>query len=100
MKKDWSGKVAVITGASSGLGASFAGFLAREGLHVVLTARRVDRLEAVQEDIRVSGGKATIFQADMAVEKEREQLADKIRSEIGQIDISDQQCRFWMVWVL
>ena len=50
------GRVAVITGASSGLGAGFARALSSAGATVVLAARRRDRLEALADDLRASGG--------------------------------------------
>ncbi len=80
-------KVAVITGASSGVGASFVKFLAQAGLHVVLTARREERLKDLQAAIIVQGGKASFYTADLSKKKERESLYKKINAEIGDIDI-------------
>ena len=57
---DLSGRVALVTGASSGLGARFAEVLASQGAAVVLAARRKDRLEALADKIRAAGGKAGI----------------------------------------
>lgn len=74
-------KTALITGASSGIGASFAKFLAARGLTVLLTARRVDRLAALREEISQAGGQAEIFPADLSVEKEREALSREILSQ-------------------
>jgi len=80
-------KIAVITGASSGVGASFAKFLAQEGLRVILTARREERLKDLQTTIIAEGGKASFFTADLSREKERESLFKKINAEVGDIDI-------------
>lgn len=55
---DLTGKVALVTGASSGLGRHFAKTLAASGAKVVLAARRVDRLEALASEIEASGGEA------------------------------------------
>ena len=59
------GRVALVTGASSGLGARFAEVLAGAGAHVVLAARRVDALERHAEALRAAGGKASAVQMDV-----------------------------------
>ena len=61
---DLTGRVALVTGASSGLGARFAEVLAAQGAAVVLAARRHDRLEALAAQIRSAGGKALAVQMD------------------------------------
>ena len=61
---DLTGRVALVTGASSGLGARFAEVLASQGASVVLAARRLDRLEALAEKIRAGGGRAVAVQMD------------------------------------
>ncbi|MGA2892275.1 MAG: SDR family NAD(P)-dependent oxidoreductase [Xanthobacteraceae bacterium] len=63
---DLHGKVALVTGASSGLGVRFAEVLAENGASVVLVARRVDRLAAVQARIEKSGGHAIAVEADVS----------------------------------
>lgn len=65
MTFDLSGKKALITGASSGLGAHFAGVLASAGAHVVLTARRADLLAEVGSSIRREGGSCEILPIDV-----------------------------------
>jgi uncharacterized protein len=87
MHPRWKDKKVLITGASSGIGASFAKFLAKADLHVLLTARRLDRLEKLQADIRSQGGKANIYQADLGIENEREKLFKKVETDTGPIDI-------------
>lgn len=60
-----SGKRALITGASSGLGAHFARVLASAGAHVIVAARREDRLDSVLEEIRAAGGAAEMVKLDV-----------------------------------
>ena len=74
MIDQWKDKLAVITGASSGIGAALARKLAAQGLQVVLVARRRDRLETLAEEIRVAGGNARILTADLRREADRERL--------------------------
>ena len=62
---DLSGQVALVTGASSGLGLRFAEVLAANGAAVVLVARRVERLEAAQQKIAAAGGRAIAVPADV-----------------------------------
>lgn len=61
---DLSGRTALVTGASSGLGLRFAKVLAKCGAKVALAARRVDRLEKLAEEIRADGGQAVAIQMD------------------------------------
>lgn len=80
-------KRVLITGASSGIGASLAYFLAQKGLHVILTARREDLLNQIEKSITARGGKCTVLPADLGEEKERVQLFDQISSRFDFIDI-------------
>ena len=69
------GKVAIVTGASSGLGESTARHLAARGAKVVLAARRTDRLEKVVAEIREAGGEAIAVATDVAKREDLERLA-------------------------
>ena len=81
------GKVALITGAASGLGAADAELLAREGATVVLTD--IDEVggEAAAESIRKAGGNATFLAQDAADEKQWQQVIATIRKQHGRLDV-------------
>lgn len=82
-----NGKVAIITGASSGIGAALARVLAREGATVVLAARRIDRLHELAEHIRADGGKALVHPVDVTVKAEAEHLIHRTAGDLQRIDI-------------
>lgn len=71
-------RIALVTGASSGIGARTALLLAKNGLHVILVARRLDRLEELASEINNLPGQVTIIQADLSIESERLKLFHKI----------------------
>jgi NAD(P)-dependent dehydrogenase (short-subunit alcohol dehydrogenase family) len=81
------GKVAVVTGASSGLGVAFAHALAQAGASVVLGARRTDRLASVAEAIRAADGHALSVALDVRDPQSCRALADAAVAEFGHIDI-------------
>lgn len=81
------GKVAVITGASRGLGKPMAKGLASAGAHVVLVARDQQKLELVREEIVAAGGKATVLALDLADEDAIRAGIRKIGEDLGRIDI-------------
>lgn len=81
------GKVAIITGASSGLGYAVAHLFAREGAVVVANARRRDRLEWLVGDIAANGGQGISIPADVTDPVQVEHLVDQTLSLLGQIDI-------------
>ncbi|KAH0839107.1 hypothetical protein AYO21_04700 [Fonsecaea monophora] len=82
-----SGRVAVITGASSGIGAAVAAALAREGLHLAIGARRTDALEAVKSRLVVREGKVIVRQTDVTDRKQVESLIKAANDELGPVDI-------------
>lgn len=81
------GKVAVVTGASSGLGERFATILSDAGATVALTARRTDRLEALAGRIRAAGGTAITVRLDVNEQDNIEAAFAQIASELGGVDI-------------
>jgi short-subunit dehydrogenase len=80
-------KIAVITGASSGIGAALSRLLAREGATVVLAARRKEQLEKVANEIRDGGGNALAVRCDVSVSEDAEELIHFAAQECGRIDI-------------
>ena len=83
----WSGKLALITGASSGIGAATARLLARRGLRILLTARRLERLQTLADEIQAAGGSAEVLVADLEQSQERAQLADVVLQRFGCPDV-------------
>ncbi len=81
------GKVAVVTGASSGIGAAAAKALANAGAKVALIARRVDLLRENAASILAAGGSAAIFPADITAPEEVRQVFSEIQQELGSVDI-------------
>ncbi|EER39104.1 nonribosomal peptide synthetase [Histoplasma capsulatum H143] len=82
-----SGRVAVITGASSGIGAAVAAGLAREGAHVALGARRMKALEAIKSSLPLRDNKAIIRQTDVTDKSQVEALVRAAHDELGPVDI-------------
>jgi len=80
------GQVAIITGASAGIGEASARRLAREGATVVINARRADRLEALKRDIERAGGRAQVVVGDITNEQDRARLVQDTLDAFGHID--------------
>lgn len=81
------GKVALITGASSGIGEATAYALAAQGARVAASARRADRLHAVVQRIQNSGGQAISIEADIADEAQANDIVNKTAQHWGRLDI-------------
>ena len=82
-----SGKVALVTGATSGIGEATALALAAEGARVAIAARRVQRLNDLAERIRQAGGEALPIETDVADEAQACEMVERILRESGRLDL-------------
>jgi NAD(P)-dependent dehydrogenase (short-subunit alcohol dehydrogenase family) len=82
-----SGRRALVTGASRGLGRAMAIALAKHGAHVILVARDRDKLEGAAKEVIDAGGQADVFAADIAKEEQVGQLAEDVRAKVGAVQI-------------
>lgn len=87
MTKAFEGKIALVTGASRGIGAATARALAAQGAHVVITARTAKDLEAVEDAIYDAGGSATIAPLDLTDGDSIARLAAAVSERWGKLDI-------------
>ncbi|MFI4938862.1 MAG: SDR family oxidoreductase [Burkholderiales bacterium] len=84
---NFEGKIALITGASSGLGERFAKVLAQAGAQVVLASRRIDRLKELRAEIESDGGAAHFVELDVADYASIKSAIAHAETEVGPIDI-------------
>ena len=85
--KPFNGKLALVTGASRGIGAATAEALAAAGAHVILTARTVSALEEVEDRIHADGGAATIAPMDLTEGEHIKKLAEAVAERWGSLDL-------------
>jgi NADP-dependent 3-hydroxy acid dehydrogenase YdfG len=81
------GKVVAITGASSGIGEATARLLAERGAHVVIGARRTERLEKLVADISTRGGSARFRAVDVTSREDTQAFVDFAKAEFGRLDV-------------
>ena len=84
---DLKGRVAVVSGASSGLGRQMAFALAENGANVVLLARRIERLEEIKKDIEKKGVKVLALKCDVTSTEDINNAAKTTEHEFGKVDI-------------
>lgn len=87
MEKPFDGQIALVTGASRGIGAASAEWLAARGAHVVAVARTVGALEELDDRIKASGGQATLAPMDITDEGAMAHLCRSIHDRWGRADI-------------
>lgn len=85
--KPLTGRVALVTGASRGIGAAVAKAYTRAGAHVVLTARNTSALEKLDDEIRAAGGAATLIPLDLLDHEKIDTLGPALAQKFGRLDI-------------
>src|SRR5262245_44325026 len=93
----FSEKIVFLTGASSGIGEALAREFSHEGAAVVLTARRLDRLEKLAEELRAAGGKTLVVACDVTRDGDLEAAVAKAREAFGRIDVVVANAGFGVV---
>jgi len=81
------GRVVVVSGASSGLGAQMSRAYAKQGADMVIMARRVEKLEQLAKDIRAEGVKCLVVQCDVTVPEQVNAAAAKAEAEYGKVGV-------------
>src|SRR3954467_4002858 len=87
MSNELTNRVALVTGASSGIGEATALTLAAAGARVAIAARRRDRLEGVARCIEESGGEALVIEADFGIEADAQRAVRETEKAFGRLDI-------------
>lgn len=81
------GKVAIVTGASSGIGIQYAKALSREGVNVAIIARRYDKLKEIAKEVEACGSKCLPIKCDISNEEDVKAAIDAVVKEFGTLDI-------------
>ena len=84
---DLTGKVAIVTGSSKGIGRSIAEQMAAAGATVVVSSRKADACEPVAQVIRQAGGKAEVIPANVGREEDRARLVEETVKRLGRLDV-------------
>ncbi len=84
---DLTGKIALVTGASRGIGEAIAKLLAQYGAHVIVSSRKLGDCEKVAAEIREAGGKASAFACHVGDMEQIDAIEEYVRNEFGRLDI-------------
>ncbi|MEZ2746399.1 SDR family oxidoreductase [Halopseudomonas bauzanensis] len=84
---DLDGKIALVTGASRGIGETIAKLLAQQGAHVIVSSRKIDGCQEVADAIVAAGGKATAMACHIGEMEQIKATVEAIRSQFGKLDI-------------
>jgi len=88
-------KVAIITGASRGIGKAFALRFAEEGAKLLLTTTNLERAEGTVKEIKAKGGEVAIIEADISYEDATKKIAEKVMGQYGKVDILVNNAAIW-----
>ncbi len=88
-------KVAIITGASRGLGKAFALRFAEEGAKLLLTTTSLERAKGTVDEIKTKGTEVAIMEADIAQESDTQKIAEKVMQEYGRVDVLLNNAAIW-----
>src|SRR5262245_52959400 len=88
MSYEYTGKVAIVTGASAGIGESVARKLAERGARVVLAARRLERLQALAGSLSAAGAEALPVECDVSRPDDNARLVKETLDRFGRVDIA------------
>ncbi len=88
-------KVAVITGASRGLGKAFALRFAKEGARLLLTTTSLERAATTEKEIKAAGGEVAFVKADISVAADAKKIADAVMERYGRVDILVNNAAIW-----
>ena len=87
LRRALDGRIVVVTGASSGIGRATAQLLARHGAHVMLVSRTREKLEALEQEIKGEGGRASVYTADLSDLDACDAMIHKVLHDHGRVDI-------------
>jgi len=95
MSKVLEGKVAIITGASRGMGKTFASKFVEEGAKLLLTTTNLERAQGTVNELKAKGGEVALMEADISREDIGKKIAEKVMKQYGRVDILVNNAAIW-----